>query len=139
MGVLVRLHLDAVMVTVSGGFWYLSVPLLPELLEQLADGVVVRNGEGHLCPLALLLSLDVSNLPKDELEEKTHPERMKDPPGRHHQLHPPKGNRQQHLGLTDVGSAEVKLQVGKNRKPASAQTVFKAARMNNGMHFRARL
>lgn len=56
------------MVAVGGRFWCLSVPLLPELLEQLADGVVVRNGEGHLAPLALLLPFDISNLPKDELE-----------------------------------------------------------------------
>lgn len=78
MSVVLRLHLDAVMVAVSGRVCgCLSVPLLPELLEQLADGVVVRYGERHLGPLTLLLSLHISNLPKDELEANTHQAHVK--------------------------------------------------------------
>lgn len=60
---MLRLHLHTVMI--KG----LRVSLLSEPLEQLADRVVFRNGESHLVSLALLLSLHISNLSEDDLQE----------------------------------------------------------------------
>ena len=69
--VVLRLHLHTVMIKVSVRLrWRLSVPLLSEPLEQLAYRVVFRNGEGHLVPLALLLSLHISDLSEDDLQER---------------------------------------------------------------------
>ena len=48
----------------------LDVPLIPELLEELADGMVVGDGEGDLVPLVLLLLLHVGDLPEDDLWER---------------------------------------------------------------------
>lgn len=67
--VVLRLHLDTVVIEVSGRLsWRLSVPLLSEPLEQLADWVVFGNGESHLVPLVLLLPLHVRNLSEDYLQ-----------------------------------------------------------------------
>ena len=48
----------------------LDVPLTPELLEELADGVVVGDGESDLVPLVLPLLLHVGDLPEDDLWER---------------------------------------------------------------------
>lgn len=67
---LLRLHLHTVMFEISVRLpWCLRVSLLPELLEQLSDRVVLRDGEGHLTPLTLLLPFHISNLPEDDLKE----------------------------------------------------------------------
>lgn len=63
--VALRLHLHAVVLKVS----LRVVPLLPEPLEQLADWVVLGDGESHLVPLVLLLLLHIGNLPEDYLQE----------------------------------------------------------------------
>lgn len=71
MMVVLRLHQHAVMIVVTVGLSLrLSISLLPEPLEQLADRVVVRNGESHLALLALLLPLHISNLSEDDLRER---------------------------------------------------------------------
>lgn len=66
--VVLWLHLHTVMITVSVRFSRcLSISLLSEPLEQLANRVVIRNGESHLIPLSLLLSLHISDLSEDYL------------------------------------------------------------------------
>lgn len=68
--VVLRLHLHTVMVGVSVRLpRRLSVPLLSEPLEELPHRVVVRNGQSHLVPLALLLPLHVRDLSEDDLRE----------------------------------------------------------------------
>lgn len=65
-----QLHLHTVVIQVEVRLpGCLSVSLLPELLEELSDWVVLGDGEGDVALLTLLLPLHVSDLPEDDLHK----------------------------------------------------------------------